>query len=96
MKINPALLNKTYLQNSNTSQVKDDLGFKDFLVKKVEEVDQAQKKAENLLNALAKGEDVDLSDLAITMSKAETELKLLLRVRNKIIEAYQEIMRMQI
>jgi len=95
MKINPALLNKTYLQNSNTSQVKDDLGFKDFLVKKVEEVDQAQKKAENLLNALAKGEDVDLSDLAITMSKAETELKLLLRVRNKIIEAYQEIMRMQ-
>ena len=59
MKINPALLNKTYLQNSNTSQVKDDLGFKDFLVKKVEEVDQAQKKAENLLNALAKGEDVE-------------------------------------
>jgi len=96
MKINPALLNKTYLQNSNTSQVKDGLGFKDFLVEKVKEVDQAQKKAESLLEALAKGEDVDFSDLAITMSKVETELKLLLRVRNKIIEAYQEIMRMQI
>ena len=96
MKINPALLNRTYLQNSNTSQVKDGLGFKDFLVEKVKEVDQAQKKAESLLEALAKGEDVDFSDLAITMSKVETELKLLLRVRNKIIEAYQEIMRMQI
>ncbi len=94
MKINPALLNKTYLQTEGVS--KKDSDFKDFILDKIKEVDKSQKKAESLLNALAKGEDVDLSDLAITMSKAETELKLLLRVRDKIIEAYQEIMRMQI
>jgi flagellar hook-basal body complex protein FliE len=59
-------------------------------------VDDSQKKALAAIEALAKGEDVDISDVALSISKADTNFKLLLRIRNKVLEAYQEIMRMQI
>jgi flagellar hook-basal body complex protein FliE len=49
-----------------------------------------------MLEALAKGEDIDFSEVALAISKADLNFKLLLRIRNKILEAYQEIMRMQI
>ncbi len=71
-------------------------GFLKFLENKVKEVDHSQKEAKAMLESLAKGEDVSLSDVAITLSKAGIEMKLLVRIRNKILEAYQEIMRMQI
>ncbi len=96
MKINPALFNKTYFKYDNTSQTQKNSSFGGLILSKVKEVDQEQKKAQAMLDALAKGENVDLSELAITMTKADAELKLLIRVRNKIIDAYQEIMRMQI
>ena len=70
--------------------------FSQFIWEKIKQVDQSQKQANSLVTALAKGEEVDFGELAILMQKADIDLKLLLRVRNKIIEAYQEIMRMQI
>ena len=70
--------------------------FKDFLLEKIKEIDNSQKQAEKMIQALAKGEDVDLSQVALTISKADLDFKLLLRIRNKILDAYQEIMRMQI
>ena len=38
----------------------------------------------------------NLHDLMITMEKAEMSLKTVNAVRNKMVEAYQEIMRMQV
>lgn len=82
------------IKNLQSTQKKPD--FKTFLLEKIKEVDESQKKAHQILEALAKGEDIDLSDVAFTLSKADINFKLLLRIRNKILEAYQEIMRMQI
>ncbi len=69
--------------------------FKDFLLEKIKEVDNSQKQAEKMIQALAEGKDVDLSQVALTIAKADLDFKLLLRIRNKILDAYQEIMRMQ-
>ncbi|QER41625.1 flagellar hook-basal body complex protein FliE [Thermodesulfobacterium sp. TA1] len=97
MKVNPSLLNSYQKVGSLTQKEKVEVpSFKDFLVEKIKEVDQAQKQALASIEALAKGEEVDLSDVALTISKADTNFKLLLRIRNKVLEAYQEIMRMQI
>jgi flagellar hook-basal body complex protein FliE len=42
------------------------------------------------------GESVDLHEMMIAMEKADISLRLMVQVRNKAIDAYQEIMRMQI
>ncbi len=83
----------TLLKNENSVKKTN---FKDILLEKIKEVDTSQKEAKKLLEALAKGEDVDFSEIAIAMTKADLDLRLLLRIRNKILDAYQEIMRMQI
>jgi len=42
------------------------------------------------------GGPVDLHDVMIAMEKADISLKLLVQVRNKAVDAYKEIMRMQV
>ncbi|MBZ4681102.1 flagellar hook-basal body complex protein FliE [Thermodesulfobacterium sp.] len=97
MKVNPSLLsNYQKVDNLIQKDKVEGLSFKDFLMEKLKEVDDSQKKALAAIEALAKGEDVDISDVALSISKADTNFKLLLRIRNKVLEAYQEIMRMQI
>ncbi|PMP68187.1 MAG: flagellar hook-basal body complex protein FliE [Thermodesulfobacterium geofontis] len=97
MKINPGssiqIKNFEYLQNG---ALKNKLDFKNFLLEKIKEIDHSQKEAQKMLEALAKGEDIDFSEVALAISKADLNFKLLLRIRNKVLEAYQEIMRMQI
>lgn len=70
--------------------------FQDFMFEKIKEVDQLQKKALQNLEDFAAGKKEDFLELTLSMSQADLSFKFLVRVRNKIIEAYQEIMRMQI
>lgn len=70
--------------------------FLDLLAQRIKEIDESQKKALSYVEALARGEEVDLSEVALTISKADLNLKLLLRIRNKVLEAYNEILRLQI
>lgn len=77
-------------------QNKGTLSFQEFLSEKIKEIDKNEKEALKAIESLAKGEDIDLSEVALKISKADANFKLLLRIRNKILEAYQEIMRMQI
>jgi flagellar hook-basal body complex protein FliE len=42
------------------------------------------------------GEEVDLHEVMIAVEKAKTSFDLLMEIRNKTIDAYREIMRMQV
>jgi len=70
--------------------------FGKMLLEALREVDKKEMEAEEALFSLAKGEDIDPAEVAMKISSADASLKLLLRIRNKALEAYQEIMRMQI
>lgn len=70
--------------------------FGKVLLDTLKEIDRKEKEAEAALESLAKGEDIDPAEVAMKISSADASMKLLLRVRNKVLEAYQEIMRMQI
>jgi len=70
--------------------------FGKMLLEALREVDKKEKEAEAALLSLSKGEDIDPAEVAMKISSADASLKLLLRIRNKALEAYQEIMRMQI
>ena len=70
--------------------------FGTFLKNEIKRVDSLQKEAISRLEDFATGKSRDLVDLTFSLTQAELSFKLLLRVRNKALEAYQEIMRMQI
>ncbi|MDH5325990.1 MAG: flagellar hook-basal body complex protein FliE [Gammaproteobacteria bacterium] len=59
-------------------------------------VDQQIKVADTKLEALAAGENNNLHDVMLTLEKAKLSFQLALEVRNKLLESYQEIMRMQV
>lgn len=59
-------------------------------------VSALQNDAQGLANEAAMGGDVDLHDVTIAAEKASVALQLTVQVRNKVVEAYQEIMRMQV
>ncbi|MCB0357944.1 MAG: flagellar hook-basal body complex protein FliE [Bdellovibrionales bacterium] len=70
--------------------------FADTLNKAVAEVNQLQKVADTKMQQLATGENKNIPDVMIAVEKADIALKLMVQVRNKVIEAYQEIMKMQV
>lgn len=70
--------------------------FVEALANAVQEVNQAQSRADDMAVRLALGKDVEMHDAVLAMEEAQMSFQYALQVRNKLIEAYQEVMRMQI
>jgi len=77
-------------------QAQQGKSFADTLTEAVDHVNQLQKVADKKMEDLATGKAKSIPDVMIAAEKADVALKLMVQVRNKIIEAYQEIMRMQV
>ena len=71
-------------------------GFGKALMNAIEGLDNVQKSADGKVLELASGESVDLHDVMLTRETASLHMQLALQVRNKLVEAYQDVMRMQI
>ena len=71
-------------------------GFKEALENSVKKVNQSQLQAHTAMEELATGRSSNLHETMIAIQKAETSFKMLMQVRNKIINAYQEVMRMSV
>lgn len=69
--------------------------FGDILTKAIDDVNSAQVESEKMGQLLAIGEIDNLHDVQIAGQKAELTLNLMVEVRNKIVDAYNEIQRMQ-
>lgn len=72
------------------------VSFKGMLKDAVGEVNKLQHESDKLAVGLASGDVEDVHRSMIAMQKAKLALDLTIQVRNKVIEAYQEIMRMQV
>jgi flagellar hook-basal body complex protein FliE len=70
--------------------------FGELLDKAISQVEQtrhiADEKAQNLLN----GKPEEIHSVVLAAQRAQLEFELFLEVRNKVVQAYQEIMRMQV
>jgi flagellar hook-basal body complex protein FliE len=60
------------------------------------QVNDAQQHAADLAERFARGEPVDEQTLVLAMERASLAFQLTLQVRNKVLEAYQEVMRLQV
>jgi flagellar hook-basal body complex protein FliE len=72
------------------------LAFKDLLLNSISEVQQLQTQADQAIKDLAAGEVEDVSQALIAVEKADIAFSTMMQMRNKIIEAYQEVMRMSV
>ena len=70
--------------------------FFQFLTDSLNETNNLQKDAEKMDMALAAGKVDDISKVVVASEKAQIALNLTMSIRNKAVEAYQEIMRMQV
>lgn len=89
----PLFQNQSIQKTKNENQVQ---GFGDIFKKALNEVNTLQKESDQLTNKLVTGEVNDISEVMIAAQKANLSLQLTIQVRNKAVEAYQEIMRMQV
>lgn len=80
---------------SPEAQNNKDVGFFDYLKDALREVDDLQKEASASAEKLALGDETYLHNTILAYEKANLALQLTVEVRNKIVEAYQEIMRIQ-
>ena len=71
--------------------------FADALKATLDQVNNTQKKAEQLGQRFSMGDDsVNLSDVMISMQKANVSFQATVQVRNKLVSAYHDIMAMQV
>lgn len=80
----------------NADQETKGKDFGQLLMDALKEVNKTQLEAGELRDAFANGEGVELHDVMVAMEKAGIAMQLSLQVRNKLLEAYQEISRMQV
>lgn len=70
--------------------------FGQMLLEILRQVNEAQSRAADLAQRFARGEPVEEHQLILAMERAGLALQLTLQVRNRLLEAYQEIMRLQV
>ena len=70
--------------------------FHDVFRDAVAKVESFQQNAGDSINRFLSGEGEELHQVAMATQKAELSFEMFLQVRNKVVQAYQEIMRMQI
>ncbi|MEM1042276.1 MAG: flagellar hook-basal body complex protein FliE [Bacteroidota bacterium] len=74
----------------------EDTRFSDTLAAAIGEVDTAQKVADENVEAFIAGEQENVHEVMISMNEAKTHFQLMTEVRNRMLETYQELMRMQV
>ncbi len=65
--------------------------FKDYLQEQLEQVNALQADAKEAVEDLATGRRSDVEGVILATQKADTAFRMLLAVRNKMMEAYQEV-----
>jgi len=70
--------------------------FSDILNKSVDQVNEYQLQADHATKELIAGRTKNIHETMLTVERADMALKLMVQVRNKILDAYREIMRMQV
>jgi flagellar hook-basal body complex protein FliE len=70
--------------------------FKDLLIDSIREVNTMQQDAQTAVEQLSTGEEVNMAEVMTAVQKADMSFRLMLQMRNKLVQAYNEIRQIQI
>ncbi len=90
---NPAL---PMTEQVRTSRPGETQSFKQIVSEYLEETNELQLKAGEAVRQMAAGQIDDIHDVMIAVEKSRVSLELVIEIRNRLLEAYRELMRMQV
>ena len=95
---NDQLLNWSKKQDNSKTEgpSEDEKSFMDYVSEGIKTVNDIQANADKMSTNLATGKQENIHETMLAVSQAELSFKLMVQVRNKALEAYQEVMRMQV
>ena len=70
--------------------------FTNVLKNSMDQVNTYQKQADTAIKEMVAGRNKNIHETMLTVERADSSLKLMMQVRNKVLDAYREIMRMQV
>lgn len=89
-------IGNSFPEVSDSSSNSPTAGAGKFFSELVSKVNDLQTKSDTAIQGLASGENKNLHEVMISMEKASISFQFMSSVRNKAMEAYQEVMRMQV
>lgn len=82
--------------NNNEQKIDDNKSFQNMLNDAISEVNEEQKEGYKAMEGIATGKVTNLQEAVQQIEEAELSMKLALETKNKAVNAYKEIMRMQV
>lgn len=79
----PAALNKPTTIDTGS--------FKDFLVDSIRDVNNMQNQADHAVETMMTGGDADPAEVLTAVQKADLAFRLMMQMRNKMMQVYQEV-----
>ena len=77
---------------AQSSQVGGDTAsFKDFLLNSIRDVNSMQQQADQAVETLMTGGDADPAEVLTAVQKADLAFRLMMQMRNKLMQVYQEV-----
>jgi flagellar hook-basal body complex protein FliE len=73
-----------------------DKSFQDFLKESIVQANRMQVDAEKAINDLSVGKTENMGEVLAAVRKAELSFNLMMEIRNKLVDAYNEVMRMRV
>jgi flagellar hook-basal body complex protein FliE len=70
--------------------------FAKILTSSIDQVNTQQAQSDHAIKEMVAGRSKNIHETMLTIERADTSLKMMMQVRNKILDAYREIMRMQV
>lgn len=90
-----SILNNVNIQKPVEENSKE-TSFSKVISDAINKVNDAQVNADQKVEDFINGEDVSMHDVMLSMQESQLSMQLLIEVRNKVVEAYQEINRVQL
>ncbi|SHE35776.1 MULTISPECIES: flagellar hook-basal body complex protein FliE [Caloramator] len=82
--------------NKQSNYNTNNIDFSNIIKEKLDKLNEKQLDAENKTIELIKGDAKDIHEVMLTVEEARLSLELAVQIRNKLVEAYQEINRIQV
>lgn len=94
--LRPSIQEQSSSVSSNLNSTPSNMSFLDHLKEGLESVNELQKGADSMAMDLASGKSQNLHETMLAATQAELGFNLTVQIRNRILEAYQEVMRLPV
>lgn len=90
-----SVINNVSISNKDMNN-ENSTSFSKVIGDVINNVNDKQIESNNMIDSFIKGEDVTMHDVMLSMQESQMSMQLLIEMRNKMVETYQEINKVQL